>query len=176
MESLKRREDVLAGKNVTEILKMTDCIFKNEDDTIQAYKITGYNLHNCIRMAQIETETKYLDIIKNFEHIKNVSLVLNEYFSNKVDNCLDKTCIMNSLIQSVIHYEKLQEEISTNVTEINSINMKYLLSHIALGCVSNSMAQIEQNYNIGKNLVGNCFESEPLSEPRQENIQENSDK
>lgn len=85
---------------------------------------------------------------------------MHEYYTNKVDNCLDKMCVIASLIQSVIHYEKLQEDIATNVTEINGINTKYLLANIALGCVSNSMAQVEENYNVGKNLIDDCLKNE----------------
>lgn len=164
MEASDDRAKVLATKNVAQIVKQTGCIFKNEDSTIQAYKMTGYNLHNCIRMAQIETETRYLEMVKNFEHIKNVSMEMHEYYTNKVDNCLDKMCVLATFLQSVIHYEKLQEYIATNVTEVNGINTKYLLSHIALGCVSNSILQIEENYKIGKGLMNDCFLNETAIE------------
>lgn len=169
MESSEKKDDVLSNKNITHDLSLLDCIFKYEDRTIQAYKMTGYNLHNCIRLAQIETETIYLDVVKNFEHIKNISLEMHEYYLNKVDNCLDKSCVIASLIQSVVHYEKLQEDIATNVTEINGINTKYLLAHIALGCVSNSVVQLEENYKIGKGLINDCFKNSTQSKMDKDN-------
>lgn len=125
--------------------------------TIQAYKTTGYNLHNCIRMAQINNEAKHLEIVKNFENIKQSSLRLYEFYNRHLDNCADNDCVMSSLIQSVIHYERLKEELSGNVTEVNNLSSRYLLSNIAMGCVANAINQVYDNYNIGKGLVDGCF-------------------
>lgn len=143
----------MSRKNAT----LAECINTREIETIRAYKMTGYNLHNCIRMAQIDTENKYLEILKNFENIKATALQHYNYYNKNLNNCVDVSCIMTTLIQSVIHYEKLQEELAGNVTEVNNLSSRYMLTNIAMGCVAKSINQVHENYKIGKGLVSACW-------------------
>lgn len=136
---------------------IAECAINGEIATLKAYKITGYNLHNCIRSAQITTETKYGELVGNFEMIKNAALRLFDHYTSFLNNCIDTTCVMSTLIRSVVQYEKLQEELSGNVTEVNNLSSRYMMTNIAMGCVANSLTQVYDNYNIGKRLVSECF-------------------
>lgn len=152
-ESENTLKNALGKKNFT----LVECIIKKEINTVQAYKTTGYNLHNCIRMAQINTEAKHLEVVNNFENIKQSSLRFYEFYNRHLDNCADNDCVMSTLIQSVIQFEKLKEELSGNVTEVNNLSSRYLLTNIAMGCVASAINQVYDNYNIGKKLSDDCF-------------------
>lgn len=154
-ESENTLKKALEKKNFTSV----DCIIKNEISTIQAYKTTGYNLHTCIRMAQINTESQHLEIMKKFETIKLSCLRQYEYYNRHVENCVDTDCVLKSLIQSVIQVEKLREELAGNVTEINNLSSRYMMTNIAMGCVASAINQVYDNYNIGKGLVDGCLNS-----------------
>lgn len=132
-------------------------MFKNEEETLKAYKFSGYNLHNCIRMAQNEMEGKYLKIIENFNNIKNMSIQAFGHYHRVMDNCVQASCVMSNLFRSIIDFERLKEDVATNVTEINNLSTRYVFSHIAMGCISACLAQISENYELGKNLVDECW-------------------
>lgn len=39
----------------------------------------------------------------------------------------------------------------------NNLNVRYLVTSIAMNCVSNSLQQIHHNYSVGKELMARCF-------------------
>ncbi|KAL0281560.1 UNVERIFIED_CONTAM: hypothetical protein PYX00_002508 [Menopon gallinae] len=157
LECADKRNKALTMKNLKKLVSTLECMFKNEEDTLKAYKFTGYNLHNCIRMSQNEMEGKYLKVVENFNNIKNASMQAFSHYYRLMDNCVQTSCVLSTLFRSLIDYERLKEDVATNVTEINNLSTRYVFSHIAMGCISSSLTQISDNYEVGKNLVDKCL-------------------
>lgn len=97
----------------------------------------------------------WLDFFFLFKQRESVTYYQQAHRS--LTNCIDSDCVVKILIQCAMKYEMSVEHLSNEIKAYNDLNVNYLVKNVAMKCVSSSLAQINHNFNIGKQMMAACF-------------------